>query len=203
MCPVLHPRGGNHGPGPGGGVERGPASPNRDLRKSLPRTGRGEKGGRELETFFCSARKKRSEASRKAGPLSTQRVHFCQAGVGCYSEEGRGEREEGKEKKKTPNPKPNRGAQFASLCSPGSSRQSCSLPTKIRARPGPARAPGGVGSLSSLGGPGYSPPAPRRGEELPCTSSRAAPHILRRPPAGSSGVGPAGPERFWLQTAKP
>lgn len=73
--PLRLPSGGRPGPG---GAERGPATSRRDLGRSLPRGGRTGRGGEarrgrgELKTFFPSARKKRSEASRKAGPLSTE-----------------------------------------------------------------------------------------------------------------------------------
>lgn len=58
------------------------------------RTGRG---GWKLSFSWRGRR-----GARRAGRLGhcPQRVHFCQAGVGCYSEEGRGERE--RERKKYP-----------------------------------------------------------------------------------------------------
>lgn len=89
------------------GARLGPAGAQWDLQGASGGEARTARGGWKLSFAWRGRR-----GARGAGRLGhcPQRVHFCQAGVGCYSEEGRGEREEGEGKKKIPDPKPNRGA---------------------------------------------------------------------------------------------
>lgn len=105
------PRGGRHSPG---GAER-------DLLGSLPREERRERAG-GAGNFLSLGEEEEERGEQEGWPIVHRGCIFVRlALVAIVRREGERERRE-RERKKIPDPKPNRGAQFASLRSPGSSR---------------------------------------------------------------------------------